>query len=144
MNKPAAKPTPRREVIADNERAARQAFELGDNVSCFLLIHALVEGLLKDFLQRHGKCRFKDLIDDYRSYVKSMCQGPEFVAELTAFNKRRNRVVHDLWAHGYTWTNSRQKLVLACQAGMIMYGLFVEWLETFDPSITEVGYHYDT
>jgi len=134
MNKPAAKPTPRREVIVDNERAARQAFERGDNVSCFLLIHVLVEGLLRDFLQRHGKCRFRDLIDDYlSSCMRSMHQGPEFAAELTAFNKRRNQVVHDLWARGYTWTNSRQKLALACQAGMIMYGLFVEWLETFDP-----------
>lgn len=131
-----------RRVVAENETVARKAYERGDYVLCFLLAHSLVEALLRAFLGRTGRERFDDLIDAYKQYLDTEGQSePAFVDELIQFNRRRNRVVHNLWKYGYSATN--QKLEPVCRAAFMMFGLFIEWLETFDPEITEAGFSYE-
>jgi HEPN domain-containing protein len=131
-----------RKIIEENEGIARKAYEQGEYVLCFLLAHALVESLLRAFLTRTGKENFNDLINAYSDFMKSEGQtNATFVKELTEFNRRRNRVIHNLWTRGYFATN--EKLEPSCRAAFIVYGLFVEWLETFDPEITEVGFQYE-
>lgn len=130
------------DVIVENEQAARQAYEKGNYIMSFLLIHSLVEGLLRTFLEREKRRTFNELINDYESYLKK--EGQEkltFVEELKEFNKRRNRVVHSLWEKGYNATND--KLEPACRASFTLYGLFIEWLETFDPEIIDKGFRYE-
>jgi hypothetical protein len=132
-----------REIIADNEAAAQTAFQRGDYISCFLLIHSLTEALLRVFLgeQRKGES-FAGLIKAYKKYLSQEGQTEQtFVKELIEFNKRRNRVIHQLWEKGYIATNA--KLSPACQAAFQVYGLFIEWLETFDPEITQDGFEYE-
>ena len=131
-----------RRIVEENEAVAREAYARGDYVSCFLLAHALVEALLRAFLERTGQEKFSDLIVSYGEYLKAQEQPePHFVKELTEFNRRRNRVVHNLWKVGYSVTND--KLEPACRGAFIVFGLFVEWLETFDAQITEFGFSYD-
>lgn len=126
-------------IIAENKTITRAAYERGDYVLCFLLIHSLIEALLRAFLSQTGKESFNELIDLYKQYIKEQGQvRPTFVDELTQFNRRRNRVVHNLWKYGYKATN--QKLKPACHPAFIMFGLFVEWLETFDPAIIDLVY----
>lgn len=129
-------------IVKENESVARKAYERGDFVLCFLLSHALIESLLRAFLGQTGKEGFNDLIIAYEKFLKLNDQtGSVFVKELTEFNKRRNRVVHELWQKGYSATND--KLEPACQGAFIVFGLFIEWLETFDPEITESGFDYE-
>jgi len=130
----------KRPVIEDNERTAREAFNRGDYVLCFLLTHALIEPLLRAFLRADGS--FTGLIAEYKRFLTDNSQ-PEatFVEELTKFNRRRNRVVHELWTKGYSKTNAQ--LECPCRGALIVYGLFIEWLETFDPAVTELGFEYE-
>lgn len=129
-------------VITENEAAARKSYERGDYVACFLMIHTLLETLLRAFVSRTGKERFSDLVEAYQLFLKKEKQPePVFVDELLQFNRRRNRVVHNLWKNGYVETN--RDLDPACRAAFIMYGLFIEWLETFHPKITQAGFSYD-
>ena len=131
-----------REIVADNEAAAQAAYQRGDYVSCFLLEHSLIEALLRAFLGKTKRENFDALIKAYETFLTQECQaGTTFVKELTAFNRRRNRVIHELWEKGYTVTN--EKLAPACQAAFQVYGLFIEWLETFDPEITDFGFEYE-
>lgn len=131
-----------RTVINENERAARSAYEKGDFVLCFLLTHSLVESLLRAFLTKTGKESFNELITAYKSFLEAEGQSNlTLVTELTEFNRRRNRVVHGLWRRGYFATNGM--LEPSCLAAFIMFGLFIEWLETFDPEITAIGFSYD-
>lgn len=130
------------DIVAENEDRARAAYDRGDYVLCFLLIHSLIEALLRAFLSKTGRERFSDLITAYERYLENQGQvRPTFVDELTEFNHRRNHVVHNLWKHGYGATN--EKLESACRAAFIMFGLFIEWLETFDPAITDLGFNYE-
>lgn len=130
-------------IVKDNETAAQAAFNRRDYVTCFLLSHSLIEALLRAFLTKTKRERFDDLITEYKKYLQQEGQThPTFVDELTKFNRQRNRVIHDLWKKGYTETN--KKLESACRAAFIIYGLFIEWLETFQPDITEFGFDYDT
>lgn len=104
--------------------------------------HALIESLLRAFLGQTGKESFNDLIIAYEKFLKLEGQTSSiFVKELTEFNKRRNRVVHQLWKNGYSATND--KLEPACRGAFIVFGLFSEWLETFDPEITKSGFDYE-
>lgn len=129
-------------IIAENEAVAREAYERGDYIFCFLLIHTLIEALLHAFLGRTGKERFADLINAYKNYLKEEKQPePVFVDELIQFNRRRNTVVHGLWKNGYAKINKR--LEPSCRAAFIMFGLLIEWFETFDPKITERSFSYD-
>ena len=131
-----------RNVIEQNEQVARKAYEQGDYVLCFLLAHSLVESLLRAFLTKTGKESFNDLIAAYSALLKTEGQADStFVRELTKFNQRRNRVIHELWKRGYLATN--EKLEPACRAAFWMFGLLIEWIETFDPEITEMGFDYE-
>ena len=129
-------------IVKENEAVARRAYEQGDYVLCFLLSHALMEALLRAFLGQTGKETFNDLVIAYKEFLKSEGQAEStFAKELTEFNQRRNRVVHELWKRGYSVTNG--KLEPACRGAFIVLGLFIEWLETFDPEITESGFEYE-
>ena len=129
-------------VVAENETVAREAYERGDYISCFLLTHTLVESLLRAFLGRTGNERFADLIDAHKHYLKEEKHPePVFVDELMRFNRRRNQVAHGLWKNGYAETN--KKLEPSCRAAFIMFGLLIEWFETFNPKITESGFSYE-
>ncbi|MBZ5543624.1 MAG: hypothetical protein LAO07_08090 [Acidobacteriia bacterium] len=131
-----------RVVVTENESAARRAYDRADYVLCFLLAHALVESLLRAFLSRTGRERFEDLISAYGTYLRSQGQSnADFVEELTQFNRRRNRVIHDLWKQGYSATN--QVLEPSCRAAFLMLGLLIDWLETFDPEIAETGFQFE-
>ena len=127
-------------IVTDNERAARQALDHGDFVQAFLLIHALVESLLRQFLHETGvKSSFAELIEKYKEFLLAEGQSTRtFVDELTLFNRRRNRLVHNLWHKGYTLTNKWAEQ--AAGTAIVTYGLLIEWLETFDPDITEHGF----
>jgi hypothetical protein len=136
---------PNADVIHDNEAAARAAFDRGDYVLCFLLEHARVESLLRTHLNNwRPRVRFEELVAAYIALQKSEGQpGDDFVEDLIGFNRRRNSVVHRLSSVGYSKTNRGQNLRAVCQAAMMMYGLFIEWLETFDPDVCCAGFHYD-
>ena len=131
-----------RRVVAENEAAAREAFQRGDYVFCFLLAHCLVGGLLRAFLGSTGRERFDDLVRAYKRYMDAEGQPRiPFVDELAQFNRRRNRVIHNLWRYGYSETN--RKLEPACLAAFAMFGLLIEWLETFEPEIADAGFSYE-
>ncbi len=130
-------------IVRDNEQATANAIAAGDFVKAFLLVHALVESLLRLFLGEADKRQtFNDLIAGYRSYLER--EGypfPTFIEQLTLLNRRRNVIVHSLWRVGYSRTNKAAEP--AAQGAVLVYGLLIEWLETFDPEITEVGFHYN-
>ena len=130
-------------IIKDNEQAAAQALADGHFVQAFLLVHALVEALLRLFLRiPEEEDSFDKLIRKYRSYLdQERYPFPTFIDELTQFNRRRNRVVHQLWRKGHSFTNRQTEP--AARGAVVMYGLLIEWLEMFDPEITQIGFRYD-
>jgi len=132
-------------IIKDNEQAVAQALADGQFVQAYLLVHALVEALLRLFLripEEDDEVRFHDLVRKYRSHLREEgYPSPTLIDELTQFNRRRNRVVHQLWRKGYSVSNRQTEP--AARAAVIMYGLLIEWLDTFDPEITEIGFQYD-
>lgn len=127
-------------IVEDNEVAVARAISEGNYVQAFLLIHALVESLLRVFLNREDReVRFHDLIKAYEAYLAKIDYPvPAFVDELTKFNLRRNRIVHQLWVKGYTATNKQTKD--AATSAMLMYGLLIEWFGLFDEQIGERGF----
>jgi len=127
-------------TVRDNEAAAALAFQQGHHIQVFLLLHALTESLLRVFLDDHSpKSSFSDLIRSYGEFLfQERYPRPEFVTDLTEFNRRRNRIIHDLWRKGYTLTN--QQAELAAATAMMTYGLFIDWLSTFDDSISYYGF----
>lgn len=117
-------------IVEDNIVAAQSAFQRQEYILCFLLLHSLIEGLLRTFLKKNVKDTFNEHVKSYITLLKSEGQVKiTFEKELTEINKRRNRVVHQLWEKGYTRTNKGLKP--ACIAAFQMYGLFIEWLDTF-------------
>lgn len=129
------------EVVAENEDVVSVALSRGDYVQTYLLVHSLIEALLRIFLDitEENQVRFVDLISSYEKYLEEQdYMKPTFVEELTEFNRRRNRIVHELWEKGYKTTNEQVKP--AANGAMIMYGLFIEWLETFDSKISDFGF----
>ena len=131
-------------IVRDNEQAAAQALADESFVQAYLLVHALIESLLRVFLRiSEGKdVSFHNLIRKYQSYLKEQDYPiPTFMNELTQLNRRRNRIVHRLWRKGFSLTNRQTEP--AARAAVTMYGLLIEWLETFDPEITHIGFRYD-
>ena len=59
-------------VVADNEKTVREAFERGDYLFAFILMHTLVESLLRSFLEitEQEKVRFYELVNEYEKYLK--------------------------------------------------------------------------
>jgi len=131
-------------IVKDNEQAAAEALAAGNFVQAYLLVHALIEALLRLFLRIPEKkdVSFANLIRQYRSYLEQQHYlFPTFIDELTKFNRRRNRVVHQLWRKGHSFTNRQTEP--AARAAVTMYGLLIEWFETFDIEITQIGFQYD-
>lgn len=131
-------------IVSDNEQAVAQALAREDFVQAYLLVHALIEALLRLFLRvpEEEEASFNDLIQKYRAYLEEEHYPiPTFFDELTQFNRRRNRIVHQLWRKGFSFTNRQTEP--AARAAVIMYGLLIEWLETFDHEITQIGFRYD-
>lgn len=128
------------EVVRDNELAARAAIDRGDYVLAFLLVHALVESLFRTFLNDgRERVSFGDLVKRYAGALDTSLSGvTTFVDEFTQFNRRRNRIVHELWLRGYSCTNERAKD--AALLAVTMYGLFIEFLQTYAPSLAEHGF----
>jgi hypothetical protein len=131
------------QIVKDNEQAIAQALNDGNYVQAFLLVHALVESLLRIFLKEtNDRATFSNLIGSYKKFLKREHYSlPIFIDELTKFNQRRNRIVHALWRKGFSLTNRQAEG--AAHTAVIMYGLFIEWLETFDPEIMKAGFEYD-
>ena len=130
------------EIISENENAARDAFNRGDYVICFLLIHSLIESLLRAFLGKTGEETFNNLIKSFNKLMKSEGQNQStFINELSELNRRRNRVIHELWAKGYSVTNENLKNV--CQVSFMVFGLLIDWISTFNPEIIESGFDYE-
>lgn len=130
------------EIIRENENAARDAFDKGDYVICFLLIHSLIESLLRTFLGITRDITFNNLIKSFDKLMKNESQTEStFINELTELNRRRNRVIHQLWKKGYSLTNV--KLKETCQISIIVFGLLIEWISTFNSEIDESGFDYE-
>ncbi len=129
-------------IINDNENAAREAFDRGDYLQAFLLIHTLIESLLRLFLKETDKeIKFSTLIKKYNQFLDQQKYPVKtLVKELTEFNRRRNRIVHQLWHKGYSYTNRQSKS--AANTALILYGLAIEFLKTFDPEIIKIGFQY--
>ena len=115
-------------IINDNEKIAHDAFNRGDYVQAFLLLHTLIESLLRVFLKEHDEeIKFSKLIVKYKTFLGDNNYFQEtFVKEFINFNKRRNRIVHQLWEKGYSDTNTKSKS--AANAALILYGLLIEFL----------------
>ena len=129
-------------IVRDNEAAAARAIEEQNHLQAYFLVHTLVESLLRAFLQEDREVKFSSLIDGYKRFLaEQYYPAPTFVKELTEFNKRRNRIVHQLWRRGFSFTNKQAEP--AARAAVTMYALLIEWLETFDPEIIKLGFEYD-
>lgn len=129
-------------IINDNEQAAALALDNKNFVQAFILVHVLIEALLRKFLKiQNENIAFNTLVQKYKSFLEGQQYSePTFVEELMKFNQRRNRIIHQLWKKGFSFTNRQTEQ--AAQAAVKMYGLFIEWLETFDPEITQIGFKY--
>jgi len=130
-------------IVLDNESAVKASLDRGDYLQAFLLIHTVVESLLRAFLSELDEyVKFSALVDRYEEFLaQRRYPVPTFVEELRQFNRRRNRIVHQLWRKGYSFTNRQTED--AARAALIVYGLFIEFLETFDPEITKRGFTYE-
>lgn len=129
-------------IVADNESAFQSALISNNYVQAFLLAHSLIESLLRAFLNKldpNLQLSFSDLIKKYNDRLADEhYPRPTFVEELKGFNRRRNRVVHDLWCNGFTHTNDNMKGY--AEAAVHLYSLFIEWLQTFDNEIENLGF----
>ena len=131
-------------IVSDNESAAKAAFDRGDFLQSFLLIHALTDALLRSFLQipNDRQMTFDKLIKSYQLFLEDQkYPKAQFVSELTSFNRRRNRITHELWAKGYSATNLQAEQ--AASVAITVYSLFIEWLSTFDAEVSQSGFDYD-
>ncbi|GMQ89581.1 MAG: hypothetical protein BMS9Abin09_1083 [Gammaproteobacteria bacterium] len=121
------------EAVRENEAELQRALEAGGYVQVVMLSHALIESYLREFLgEKEDEVKFSYLIKRYRKYLDSIKYPiPTFVEDLTQFNRRRNRVVHQLWKKGYKRINEDLKDVAGY--AQLTYALYVQWLLTFDP-----------
>lgn len=132
-------PTHEPAIVKDNETAVARSLAEGNYVQAYLLVHALTESLLRGVLDQSDRSSFNDLIRAYELFLQhNHYPTPEFVDELTQFNRRRNRMVHELFRKGFTATNNQAKQ--AATTAVMMYGLLIEWFATFDDSIAAKGF----
>src|SRR3990167_7106736 len=124
-------------IVADNESVVQSALISNNYVQAFLLVHSLIESLLRALLNKldpNSELCFSDLIKGYEARLaEEYYPSPTFVEELTEFNRRRNRVIHRLWRNGFTHTNNNLKD--AAEAAVHLYSLFIEWLQIFDDDL---------
>ncbi len=120
-------------AVQENEAELQRSMESGGYVQVVLLSHTLIESYLREFLgEKKEEVRFSYLIARYQKYLDGIkYPTPTFVEELTQLNRRRNRVVHQLWRKGYKRTNEDLKDVAGY--AQLTYALYVQWLLTFDP-----------
>lgn len=130
-------------IIKDNESAAQEALIRGDYLQAFLLVHALVESVMRIFLGIPDEdYKFNLLIEEYKKFLNQESPGiSSFVEDLKQFNRRRNRIAHNLWRKGYTFTNRQAKD--AAYTAVMVYGLFIEFLQTYDEDLRNKGFHND-
>jgi hypothetical protein len=130
-------------IVRDNEHAAARALVAGEFIQAYLLVHALIESLLRIFLRvEEEDTTIHALIERYKRFLEEQeYPEPTFVKELTDFNRRRNRIVHQLWRKGFSFTNRQAEP--AARAAVTVYGLLIEWIETFDLTIKAKGFRYD-
>ncbi|MHB1664973.1 MAG: hypothetical protein ACYCT7_06915 [bacterium] len=130
-------------IIKDNENILAGALEHGDYVKSILLAYSLIESLLRMFLNEHNEeIKFTTLIKKYKDFLlEEKYVVPTFVKELQDFNKRRNRIIHQLWSKGYTFTNRQAED--AAVVSVNMYGLFIEFLQTLDENLIKIGFKYE-
>ena len=130
-------------IVKDNEKAAQTALDRGDYLQAFILIHTLLESLMRVFLKLTDEnLKFHQLIERWEDFLKHQHSGiKSFVKELTEINRRRNRIVHELWGKGYTFTNRQAKD--AAIASIQMYSLFIEFLQTYSEDLEEQGFRPD-
>lgn len=128
------------EIIRDNENVAQTALTRKDYVQAFLLIHSLVESLLRSVYRAQKKdVTFASLIKRHEDYLeKRGFNETIFVEELTEFNRRRNRIIHNLWKEGYSETNF--KCQEAATGAIILYGLLIDYFLAIRPEISEHGF----
>lgn len=128
-------------VVQDNESAVSRSLASGNFVQAYLLVHALTESLLRAVLgHSDNRLSFSELIDEYKTFLdQNKYPFPTFMNELVRFNRRRNRIVHQLWQKGFTETNAQTEL--AAHAAVKMYSLLMEWFDTFDDSIGKKGFN---
>ena len=130
-------------IVNDNEHGVKKAFDREDYLQAFLLIHTLMESLLRAFLNvTDDNFKFQQLIRKYKEFLNEENPGDKnFVNELTEFNRRRNRIIHSLWKKGYTYTNRQAKD--ASFVAHLIYGLFIDYLTTYNENLEEHGFHYN-
>lgn len=130
-------------IVRDNEAAAARALQERNFVHAYLLVHAVVESLLRVFLKDHRqRVTFDKLIEGYSRFLSEQdYPEPTFVKELTEFNRRHSWCTIRLRRRGFSFTNREAEP--AARAAVTMYGLFIEWIETFDPEITALGFEFD-
>lgn len=72
-------------VVGDNEEAVQAALRRKDYVQAFLLLHALIESLLRIFLGIHDdNVKFVKLIQKYKEFLEKESPGET--------NRETNRV----------------------------------------------------
>jgi len=101
----------------------------------------LIEALLKLLLRipENEDGSYGNLLQKYRSYLNQEDYPyPTFIAKLTKLNLRWNRIHHQLWWKGFSFTNRQTEP--SGGAAVLVYGLFIEWLETFDSKIRQRGF----
>ena len=131
--------------IEDLENKAVEFFEQREFLVSFLLFHTLTEALLRAFLRKGDKeTRFSNLVKDLESFL---CTPPyaqprgsvqRTIKQLTEYNQFRNRIIHNLWKHGYSRWNILCKE--AARQAYIIYLLTAEYLETFSDELNK--YHF--
>ncbi len=130
-------------IVSDNEKIVQAALDRGNYLQALILIHVLIESLMRAFLElTDDNLRFQQLIEHYEEFLGRESPGiKSFVKELTEFNRRRNRIVHELWRKGYTFTNRQAKD--ATVVSVRMYSLFIEFLQTYDEDLEGKGFQYN-
>jgi hypothetical protein len=121
------------ETIDPSERAAIEAAERGDYVLALLLLHALVEGLMRadPLLRSRERDAFHGVAVAFRRRLLNRIWDPDdadrIFARLRELNDKRNDVIHVyLWRDGLARTNER----LADQ--------FQVWKKTYDEVLLSV------
>jgi hypothetical protein len=122
-------------VIGPTEEAARRANRRGDRLVALFLFHAAIEGLLRANTKITSKEMrdFPGLIAAYLRRLKrkkvEAAKRVAVVQRLRAFNRLRNRVVHDwLWREGPVAVNTR-----------LSPTLFKGWLGMYEEVLYEIG-----
>ena len=132
-----------RSTIKDNEGAVARALQQGNYVLSYLIVHSLIELLLRKFLcvPQEEEYDFADLVKSYKEHMLSRHHANAlFENELTHFNLRKHRFSAQIRERGFSAVNEQTRDQAA--TAVKVYGLLIEYLETFDANIREMGFDY--